>query len=211
MSAIKESSDELNPVGDPSAKTMTQAKRSRTFTDYVALAIATCGVGYFPIAPGTLGALVGVGLYLAIWGGLYQILESNAVRGHLNLLYVFTPQMAAMLLVISLVTIAGTWAATRAEKLMQRKDPSAVVIDEVAGQMIALLSGPFWVPTWWSVFSAFILFRLFDIWKPYPIRRFEALESGLGIMADDLLAGIYALIVNSILIAGYLLVFSPRG
>lgn len=211
MSAIKESSDELNPAIEVSSKAMSKGKSARTFGDYLALAIATVGVGYFPIAPGTLGALVGVGLYLMIWGWLYAILEANAVRGHLNLLYIFTPQMAAMLLVISVVTIAGTWAATRAEKLMQRKDPSAVVIDEVAGQMIALLTGPFWLPTWWSVLTAFILFRLFDIWKPYPIRRFEALESGLGIMADDLLAGIYALIVNSILIGGYLLIVAPRG
>jgi phosphatidylglycerophosphatase A len=211
MTTIKESSDELNPAVEVLSTAVPREKRRRTFADYLALAIATVGVGYFPIAPGTLGALVGVGLYLAIWGWVYQILETNAVRGHLNLLFIFTPLMAAMLLVISLVTIAGTWAATRAEKLMQRKDPSAVVIDEVAGQMIALLTGPFWPQTWWSIFTAFILFRLFDIWKPYPIRRFEALESGLGIMADDLLAGIYALIVNSILIAAYLLIFSPRG
>ena len=206
----KESSDELNPDRAVPAGAVA-ARMKRSPIDYLALAIATCGVGYFPIAPGTLGALVGVGLYLAIWGWLYGILEANAVRGHLNLLYIFTPLMAAMLLAIVLVTIAGTWAATRAEKLMQRKDPSAVVIDEVAGQMIALLTGPFWLPTWWSILSAFILFRLFDIWKPYPIRRFEALESGLGIMADDLVAGIYALIVNSLLIAGYLLIVSARS
>jgi phosphatidylglycerophosphatase A len=209
MGSIKESSDELNPTV-PSPADIPPAKRRRTFVDYLALAIATCGVGYFPIAPGTLGALVGIGLYLAIWGSLYRWLEDYAARAHLNLLYVFTPQMAAMLLIIFLVTVAGTWAATRAEKLMQRKDPSAVVIDEVAGQMIALLSGPFWAQTWWSIFTAFILFRLFDIWKPYPIRRFEALESGLGIMTDDLVAGVYALIVNSLLIAGYLLITAGR-
>ena len=209
MSAIKESSDELNPTVSTSATASPKEKGRRTLVDYLALAIATCGVGYFPIAPGTLGALVGVGLYLTIWGSLYRLLETNALRGHLDMRYIFTPLMAAMLLLIVLVTIAGTWAATRAENVMQRKDPSAVVIDEVAGQMIALLSGPFWLP-WWSILTAFILFRLFDIWKPYPIRRFEALESGLGIMADDLLAGIYALIVNSLLVAGYLLI-SPRA
>jgi phosphatidylglycerophosphatase A len=204
LPAIKESSDELNPAVAVSA-TEIPAPRRRTASDYIALAIATCGVGYLPIAPGTIGSLVGVGLYLAVWGALYQIFEANALRGRLNLLYVFTPQLAAMLLLIFIVSMAGIWAATRAEKATQKKDPSIVVIDEVAGQMIALLSGPFWIQTWWSIVSAFVLFRLFDIWKPYPIRRLEALESGLGIMADDLLAGVYALIVNSLLISGYLL------
>jgi len=205
--AIKESSDELNPAVAVSA-TETPARKRRRGIDYLALAVATCGVGYFPIAPGTLGALVGVGLYLTLWGWLYQVLEANAARGGLSLLYIFAPQLAVMLLIILIVSIAGVWAATRAEKTTQVKDPSIVVIDEVAGQMIALLSGPFWIHAWWSILSAFILFRLFDIWKPYPIRRLEALESGLGIMADDLLAGVYALIVNSVLISAYLLFIS---
>src|SRR5206468_1400107 len=181
------------------------SKRKRSALDYIALAVATCGVGYLPIAPGTLGALVGVALYLPIHAWSYRLLETNAVRHRLSLIEVFTPHMALMLVVIFVVTMAGIWAATRAEKVVQKKDPSIVVIDEVAGQMIALLSGPFWLPTWWSILSAFILFRLFDIWKPYPIRRLEALESGLGIMADDVVAGAYALIVNSILISVYLL------
>ena len=210
MSAIKESSDELNPPVAIRADEISRGKRKRTLGDYVALAIATVGVGYSPIAPGTVGSMVGVGLYLAVWGWFYGILEANASRERLNLLYIFTPQLAVMLLVIFVITLAGIWAATRVEKASQKKDPSIVVIDEVAGQMIALLSGPFWIHSWWSILSAFILFRAFDIWKPYPIRRLEALESGLGIMADDVLAGIYALIVNSILISAYLLVFAPR-
>ena len=204
MTAKKESSDELNPtISVPRAEI--PGRKSRRTSDLLALAIATCGVGYLPIAPGTIGSLVGVGLFLAVWGGLNQILEAKAARGEGNLLYIFTPQLAVMLLLIFIVSMAGIWAATRAERATQKKDPSIVVIDEVAGQMIALLSGPFWIQTWWSILSAFVLFRLFDIWKPYPIRRLEELESGLGIMADDLLAGVYALIVNSLLISSYLL------
>lgn len=204
---IKESIDELNPAVAVAAQEITPAKR-RTVKDYLALAFATCGVGYFPIAPGTLGSLVGVGLYLTIWSGLDQLLTSRALANRLTTVYVFTPLMALMLLVIFVVTMIGIWAASRTEKMQQKKDPSIVVIDEVAGQMIALLSGPFWIQTWWSILSAFILFRLFDIWKPYPIRRLEGLESGLGIMADDLGAGVYALIVNSLLISAYLFLFS---
>ncbi len=205
--AIKESSDELNPAVPVSATEVPAPKR-RSAGDYVALAIATCGVGYLPVAPGTLGALVGAGLYLSLSGWFYGLLEANAARSGSSLLFVFTPQLAFMLLFSFAVTMVGIWAATRTEKIQQRKDPSIVVIDEVAGQMIALLSGPFWIHTWWSILSAFILFRLFDIWKPYPIRRLEALESGLGIMADDVLAGVYALIVNSVFISTYLLLAS---
>lgn len=158
-----------------------------------------------------MGSLLGVGLYLTLWAGISRLLEVNALAKRLTLLHVWTPQMAFMLVVIFVVTMAGIWAATRAEKLFRKEDPSEVVIDEVAGQMIALLSGPFWIHTWWSVFTAFLLFRAFDIWKPYPIRKLEGLESGLGIMADDLAAGVYALIVNSVLISAYLLLFSSPG
>lgn len=202
---IKESSDELNPNVVVPAKEVPAPKR-RSASDYVALAIATCGVGYLPFAPGTLGALVGAGLYLSISGWFYGLLEANAQRTGASLLHVFTPQLAFMLLLTFATTMLGIWAATRTEKVIQRKDPSIVVIDEVAGQMIALLSGPFWLHTWWSILSAFLLFRLFDIWKPYPIRRLESLESGLGIMADDVLAGVYALIANALIISSYLLI-----
>ncbi len=206
--ALKESSDEFNPIA---TQDVIHAPKHKTAGDYLALAISTCGVGYFPIAPGTMGSLVGVALYLTLWAGSYRVLEANALVRRLTLLHIWTPQMAFMLVVIFFVTMAGIWAATRTEKLLRKKDPSIVVIDEVSGQMIALLSGPFWLHTWWSIVTAFLLFRAFDIWKPYPIRKLEGLESGLGIMADDLAAGAYALIVNSVLISAYLLLFPTAG
>lgn len=204
--AIKESSDELNPAVAIPASGSSAPKR-KTAGDYFALAIATCGVGYFPIAPGTMGSLLGVGLYLVIWVESFSRLQARAASGRLNLQYISTIQMTLILLVIFLVTMAGIWAASRAENLLRKKDPSIVVIDEVAGQMIALCSGPVWAPTWWSILTAFILFRAFDIWKPYPCRKLEGLHTGLGIMGDDVVAGAYALVVNSVLISGYLLLF----
>lgn len=204
----KESSDELNPRAVVPADQVPPRKR-RTIGDYFALAIATVGVGYFPIAPGTVGSLVGAGLYVTLWAWIYQLFEIRALRRGLNFLNVFTPQIAFMFVVILFVTMLGIWAASRTERLLQKKDPSVVVIDEVAGQMIALLSWPFLSHSGWTVLTSVVLFRVFDIWKPYPIRRLERLESGLGIMADDVLAGAYALIVNSVLISSYLLLSTP--
>ena len=208
--AIKESSDELNPTMVPPAAIGAQSGSSRTAKDYFALAVSTCGVGYLPLAPGTWGSLVGVAFYLLLWSFSRRVLFANASIRRFTLLEIYTPQMAFMLTVIFLFSMGGIWAASRAEQLFQRKDPGIVVIDEVAGQMIALLPGPFYVHAWWSIISAFVLFRAFDIWKPYPIRRLEKLESGLGIMADDIVAGIYALIVNTVLVSAYLL-FLPGG
>ncbi len=162
----------------------------------------------FPIAPGTLGSLVGVGLFLSIRGLAGGPIERYALAHHWYYFEVEAMQLALVLVTIFVVSLAGVWAATRAETLFNRKDPGAVVIDEVAGQMIALLSASFFVNFAWSVVSAFILFRLFDIWKPYPIRRLESLKSGLGVMADDVLAGMYAAVVNSVLVAAFAIFFS---
>src|SRR5712675_2557161 len=125
MPVIKESSDELNPTATIPATEIALPKRRRA-SDYFALAISTCGVGYFPIAPGTLGSLVGVGLFVAIWVESFSWLEAHAVRGRLNLHYIFTLQMSFMLVIIFLLTMAGIWAASRAEKLVKKKDPSIV-------------------------------------------------------------------------------------
>ena len=147
--------------------------------DYLALAIATCGVGYLPLAPGTFGSLVGVGIFLLL------------VR----------VGTVPVLLAIIAVTFAGIWAGSRTEELSGRKDPGKVVVDEVAGQLIALLPLTFLTP-WpiWAVIVSFILFRFFDIVKPYPANRLQLLHGGIGIMVDDLVAGVYAAVVVSILI-----------
>lgn len=199
----------MNPPVAISADQVPPQKR-RSASDYFALAFATCGVGYFPIAPGTLGSLVGVLLYVFVFAFGHHVLFARAPHNEITQTQVWMVETTLALVVTFLVTVIGIWAASRAERLLQKKDPSAVVIDEVAGQMIALLSGPLWLHTWWSIVTAFILFRLFDIWKPYPIRRLENLESGLGIMADDIAAGAYALVMNSVIISGYLLLY-PRS
>jgi phosphatidylglycerophosphatase A len=154
-------------------------------TDYLALVISTFGVGYLPLMPGTYGSLVAVGIFL----GFTQLAKANAL-------------IALVVVSIVLVTFAGIWAASRTEALSNRKDPRKVVVDEVAGQLIALF--PLTLFAHWSIVAviiSFILFRFFDIVKPYPARRLEALEGGLGIMCDDLIAGVYAAAITSIIVA----------
>ena len=201
---IKESSDELNPAIAVSPSEIAPRGRRRP-SDYVALAIATCGVGYFPVAPGTLGSMIGVLIYF-----LLRLITFKATRilvpANSFLLVDLQPIFVAFEAgIILLITLIGIWAASRVERLEQKKDPSKVVIDEVAGQLIALLPVPFWVigPPRLSIVFAFLLFRAFDIVKPYPIRRLEKLESGLGIVIDDLAAGAYAAVVLSAIIAGW--------
>ena len=110
------------------------------------------------------------------------------------------PALGVVVLVaIVAVTCAGTWAATRTEQLSGRKDPGKVVVDEVAGQFIALF--PLTLFTRWStvaVIVSFILFRFFDIVKPYPANRHQDLNGGAGVMFDDLVAGVYGAVIVSI-------------
>jgi phosphatidylglycerophosphatase A len=95
------------------------------------------------------------------------------------------------------VTVIGIPAATLVARGAGLKDPQFIVIDEVAGQLVALIS----VPLAWKTFLAgFILFRVFDMWKPFPIRRLERLPEGAGIVVDDLGAGLYALAVMHLLL-----------
>jgi phosphatidylglycerophosphatase A len=149
--------------------------------DYLALAIATCGVGYLPVAPGTFGSLVGVAIFLAL-----------ARAG-----------IIALVIAILFFTFAGIWAGTRTEELSQRKDPGKIVVDEVAGQLIALVPLAFVKWSMITVIVSFILFRFFDIVKPYPANRLQELKGGMGVMFDDLVAGAYAaLIVTGVVVYG---------
>lgn len=179
---VKESSDELNPTVVVSPAEVPPRVRTHSPLDYAALAIATFGVGYLPLIPGTFGSMVGVAIFL---------------------LLVYWP---LQVLFIPIIVVLGVWAASRTEKLLGKKDPGKVVVDEVAGQMISLLPLAFFIPDgpWlvWVIVS-FNLFRLFDIFKPYPARRFEALHGGIGIMADDVVAGIYGAIVTAIVIKAF--------
>lgn len=190
--AIKESSDELNPPVIVAGPALTTPRPARSAKDYLALAIATCGVGYLPLAPGTWGSILGVGIYL-LWHLLRLRFFAAYGDGHWIPLWVAASWTAFTLGMVVFVAMSGIWAATRVEQLSGSKDARIVVIDEVAGQLIALLFIPYflWLD-WLLIVGGFLLFRIFDIWKPYPIRHLEALESGVGVMADDVLAGFYA-------------------
>jgi phosphatidylglycerophosphatase A len=138
-------------------------------------AIATWfGCGYSPFAPGTAGSLAAVAIAI--------IVEKYAgwCTGYFALLAVVWLPLAV-------------WTAHDVAVRTALKDPSVVVVDEVVGQWIALAGAT--VLNWKSWLGAFLLFRLFDIWKPPPVRQLEALPGGFGIVADDVMAGIYAALV----------------
>ncbi len=133
----------------------------------VALFIATSGgAGYSPIAPGTAGSAVGavVFWFTRAWPLAWQVALIVAVSG------------------------LGTWAATVAARHFGREDPGEVVIDEVAGQLVTLVATGAGL---YGTFLGFFVFRAFDIVKPWPVNRLERLPGGVGIMADDLMAGVF--------------------
>jgi len=127
--------------------------------------------GFLPKAPGTWGSAVGVLLWLLI--------------GRLDLL--------PLLIVIGVLFIIGVFSAGAAEKILDRGDPPQVVIDEVVGQLIALIAVPLQPG---PIVLSFLLFRFFDILKPFPIGWIDRhLHGGLGIMLDDIIAGLYTLLI----------------
>ena len=137
-------------------------------------------IGKLKPGPGTWGSAATV----IIWYGLTRWIPFHS--------------QTAVAILLSLAVIAiGIPAATRVARAEQRKDPQFVVIDEVAGQRIALIAIPI---TWKSLLAGFILFRGFDILKPPPVRQLERLPEGTGIVLDDVGAGIFALIVMQLLL-----------
>lgn len=135
----------------------------------LAVLVATVGYsGYFPIAPGTIGSLAGLVVYALLQPWHSPVLDVGAIVA---------------------LFAAGTWAGTVAERYFGGIDPGPIVIDEVVGMLITLL----FVPVGWAgAFLGFFLFRVFDVIKPYPAGRLERLHGGLGVMADDAMAAIYA-------------------
>lgn len=148
-----------------------------TLTDRLALIWGTgFGTGYSPVVSGTVGTLVGIPFYLF----LHQVT------------FVFCGRAAGLALyltVTALLFLAGVAAANRLERRFRKKDPSQVVADEVVGYLVAACAID---PSLASVILTFVLFRIFDIIKPFPARRSERLPGGWGIMIDDLWAGLYA-------------------
>ena len=153
------------------------ATSKKTATDYLAILVATAGgAGFMPKAPGTAGAVVGVLVYLSMHAA-----GASAYFPHAILLVLF----------------AGTLAAHRVENFWGH-DSQRIVVDEVAGQMIAYsLAGKTRLSIA-GIIVGFVLFRLFDITKPFPIRRLEKMPGGIGVMADDVGAGIFALLLLTV-------------
>lgn len=135
----------------------------------LAVFIATVGYcGYFPFAPGTVGSAAGLVFYLLVWWTGSPLVEVALIVGLFAL---------------------GTWASTTAERYFGGIDPGPVVIDEVVGMLITLA----FIPVGWSAaLAGFVLFRIFDVIKPYPANKLEAMHGGLGVMADDAMAAVYA-------------------
>lgn len=164
--------------------------------DHLSLAVTTFGVGYLPLAPGTWGSMVGVLIFLGIGWLEYTFIASMVglhgwpPDGAHSLFY------AVNSFLFVLFVLLGVWAAGRATELLGDLDPPQAVVDEVIGQLIVFAFVPLAVSApsvnWPIIIAGFLLFRLFDVWKPYPIDYLQGLPTGLGVCADDILAGAYA-------------------
>ena len=177
------------------SKEQVEKRKPKGPLDYLSLGITTFGVGYLPLAPGTWGSLVAVAFYATL---------SNAFGS-----YRYTPSLAppestvavihaAIMIAFGIFILVGIWAANRSIPLLGNSDAPQAVVDEVMGQMTVFLFIPF-TRSWLLIGAGFILFRLFDIWKPFPVNELQELEGGIGVCADDIGAGIYAGIVLTVI------------
>ena len=140
--------------------------------DRISIFLATaCYIGCIPGAPGTYASIA---TSLALY-----VYQRNFLR--------VVPEL--YISVIGLITIVGVLAAAEVSRIRGEEDPSIVVVDEVAGQLVTFLYLPL---HGLNLILGTLFFRIFDIWKPSPVRQLESLKNGVGIMADDLMAGVYA-------------------
>lgn len=171
-------------------KSEVEKRKPTGIVDYVALALTTWGVGYLPLMPGTYGSVVGVVIYFGIvWLDVaagVRFLGAGYTPDQINALI-----WASNSILLIAFIIVGIWASGRAIELLGNSDPSEAVVDEVLGVLITLLFIPQGAG-WIYILAGFGLFRLFDIWKPYPIDSLQSLPAGVGVCADDIVAGVYA-------------------
>lgn len=169
-------------------KTQIEKRNPSGLADYVALALTTFGVGYLPLAPGTWGSAVGVAIYLA---------GDDAARRSAQMFPLASPaaflalEHSIIAAAIAVFILIGIWASSRSVALLGNTDPPQAVVDEVMGQLVTFCFVPFGL-SWPLILVGFGLFRLFDIWKPYPIDDLQVLPGGIGVCADDLVAGVFA-------------------
>jgi phosphatidylglycerophosphatase A len=171
------------PAPDPDATPAPPAKPR--FSLFIATA---AGLGYLPKAPGTWGSLAGVLIY-ALVSFCFPLSVVPGVRETYGMRLAWAAWTTVPIAI--LIAGIGVWTSSHAASYSGKKDPQFVVIDEVSGQFLTYLLAlaPF---NWKYLLLGFILFRLFDIWKPFPARQAESLPGGWGIMADDWIAGLYA-------------------
>ena len=142
--------------------------RESAFSEKIAFVLSTWfGSGLVPFASGTCGTLAAVPLIL--------LLDSLGIRDNV--------------LTVLIAVVIAVWSSGRTRVLLGKSDPSEVVIDEVVGLLLAMALLP---KTWLALCLCFVLFRFFDILKPFPIKQLETLKGGFGIVMDDLFAGLYA-------------------
>lgn len=174
-------------------------ENKKSTTDYLSLAITTFGVGYLPLAPGTWGSMVAVVIYL-VFRYIDFTATANLTHAGFDTLAVTAWFRLGLLVLFIAFCLVGIWAVDHALKFFTKKDPSEAVVDEVMGQLLTFMFIPFTTRPLF-VISGFLLFRLFDIWKPYPVDSLQDLPGGLGVCADDLIAGVYAGVVLAFIYA----------